>query len=135
MCLEVLKGIENINGEKIIVMDDLKEQHPEKFNESGSMDYEWFEKEIRPNSFVYIRKDKNSISFTLQKGAIKENGKNGCQIDTVIAVAKAILEGLNKKLPCRENRGAIEKLDNALEWLDTRTKNRIKRGVEGEEKA
>jgi hypothetical protein len=95
------------------------------------MQWEWFEKEIRPNNFIYVRHDKNSLSFTLQNGPIKEVGVNGCQVDTLIHAAKAIIEGLNAKFPCRENSLAITKLDEAMHWLDARTKDREQRGVEG----
>lgn len=131
MALETLKGIKEINGEKVVIMDELREQFPEKFNESGAMDYKWFESEIRPNSFIYVRNDVNSVSFTLQNGPIKEVGKNGCQVDEIIGVAKAILEGLNKQYPCRENAIAIIKLDEALHWMEHRRKDREKRQVEG----
>ena len=33
----------------------------------------------------------------IQNGPIKENGVNGCQVDTIIEATKAIIEGLNKK--------------------------------------
>lgn len=38
---------------------------------------------------------------------------------------------LQSKFPCRENACAITKLDEALMWLEKRTKDRIKRNVEG----
>lgn len=135
MALETLKGITSIGGFPIVVMDNLKGKYPEKFNESGAMDYKWFESEVRPHHFIYVRNDKNSLSFTIQDGPIKENGVNGCQVDTVIAAAKTILEGLNTKYPCRENSSAITKLDEALMWLEKRTKDRETRGVEGLNKA
>ena len=131
MALETLKGVKEINGEKIIVMDELREAHPERFTETGAMDHKWFEETIRPNSFIYVRNDKNSLSFTLQNGPIKEVGKNGCQVTDIIAVAKHILEQLNAKYPCRENAVTITKLDEALMWQEKRTKDREKRGVEG----
>lgn len=131
MALNTLKNIEEVNGNKIIVMDDLKNKYPEKFNESGAMNYAWFESEIRPHSFIYIRHDKNSISFTLQDGPIKEFGKNGCQVTDIIAITKIIIEKLNEKFPCRENAMTITKLDEALMWQDKRTNDRIKRQVEG----
>ena len=131
MALETLKGVTKIGGFNVVVMDDLRALHPEKFNESGAMDYKWFEKDIRPHNFVYVRHDVNSLSFTIQNGPVKENGVNGCQVDTVIAAAKTILEGLNAKFPCRENACAITKLDEAVQWLNARTKNREERGVEG----
>lgn len=131
MCLETMKGIKEINGEKVVVMDELREEFPEKFNESGSMDYKWFEKDIRPHNFIYVRHDVNSLSFTLQNGPVKEVGKNGCQVTDVIAVAKHIIEELNKKFPCRENAMTITKLDEALMWQKKRTDDREARKVEG----
>lgn len=134
MALETLHGVKEVNGEPVITMDHLRLQHPEKFNESGAMDYQWFEKEIRPHNFIYVRHDKNSLSFTLQQGPIKEAGKNGCQVTDVIAMAKLIIERLNSKFPCRENAMTITKLDEALMWQSKRTADREARGVEGENK-
>ena len=127
--LETLES--EIGGFPIIVMDELREKFPEKFNESGAMDYQWFEKDIRPNYFIYARKDKNSLSFTLQDGPIKESGINGVQVDTLIHAARQIIHGFNKKIPCRENALALTRLDEALHWLNARTKDREQRGVEG----
>lgn len=131
MALETLKGINEINGFKVVVMDELREKYPEKFNESGAMDWKWFEKDIRPNAFIYVRNDKNSVSFTLQNQPIKECGVNGCQVDELIETAKIILAGLNAKFPCRENSLAITHLDEALHWLTHRRNDREKRNVEG----
>lgn len=131
MALETLQGVNWINGRKVIVMDDLREKYPERFTETGAMDHKWFEETIRPNHFIYVRRDKNSLSFTLQNGPIKEVGHNGCQVDDVIATAKTILEGFNKQFPCRENSSAITKLDEALMWLEKRRRDRVERDVEG----
>lgn len=134
MALETLKGVEEVGGFKVVVMDELREKFPDKFNESGAMDWQWFEKDIRPTSFIYVRHDKNSLSFTLQNGPVKENGVNGCQVDTVIETARIILTKLNEKFPCRENALAITKLDEALMWLDKRRIVREAQGVEGTSK-
>lgn len=131
MALETLKGVTKIGDFDVVVMDDLREKYPDKFNESGAMDYKWFEKEIRPHNFVYVRNDVNSISFTIQNGPIKEAGVNGCQVDTIIEAAKIIIEGLNQKFPCRENSMVITKLDEALLWSKKRKTDREARGVEG----
>lgn len=48
--------------------------------------------------------------------------------------AKNILEYFNEQYPCRENAMAITKLDEALLWLGKRTADRMKRGVEGQNK-
>lgn len=131
MSLETLKGVEKIGGFDVVVMDELRAKYPEKFVETGAMDYKWFEKEIRPTNFVYVRHDVNSLSFTIQNGPIKEKGVNGCQVDTIIEAAKIMIEGLNKQFPCRENALAITKLDEALHWLEHRKRDREARGVEG----
>jgi len=131
MALETLKGIKKLGEFNVVVMDDLREQFPEKFNESGSMDYKWFEKDVRPTNFVYVRHDVNSLSFTLQNGPIKEKGINGCQVDTIIQAAKIILEGLNQQFPSVFTGQAIEHLNDALGALSLRKEDREKRGVEG----
>ena len=131
MALETLKGVEKIGGFNVVVMDELREKFPEKYNESGSMDYKWFEKDIRPCNFIYIRHDVNSLSFTIQNGPIKEVGVNGCQVDTIIEASKIIFEGLNKNFPCRENAMVITKLDEALMWSLKRKIDREARNVEG----
>ena len=131
MALETMKGVKEINGEKIIVMDELREQFPERFTDTGAMDHKWFEETIRPNAFIYVRHDKNSLAFTIQNGPIKEVGKNGCQVEDIIAVSKHMVEELNKKLPCRENSMIITKLDEAIMWSKKRTEDRKARNVEG----
>lgn len=128
MALETLKGVKTIDNFNVVVMDELREKYPEKFNESGAMDYPWFEKEIRPTNFIYIRNDKNSIAFTLQNGPIKEVGVNGCQVDTLIQAAAMIIQGLedkeNGRYSCKENKKVIYYLGAALGELQARKKNR-----------
>lgn len=132
MALETLKGVKVIDGFKVVVMDDLKKTNPEMFNNNtGQMDYKLFEEKIRPNNFIYVRHDVNSISFTLQNGPVKENGVNGCQVDTLIEVAKIMIKELNKKFPCWENEDALDGLETAAIALKNRKHNRELRGVEG----
>ena len=73
----------------------------------------------------------NAITFKIQKGTVKENGVNGCQVDTIIETAKIILEGLNKNFPSGYNDTAIHGLNVALNALKLRTLDRQERGVEG----
>ena len=131
MALETLKGVEEIDGFKVIIMDELREKYPEKFNESGSMNYEWFEKEIRPNNFVYVRHDVNSLSFTIQNGPIGENGVNGCQVDTIAATLIKMIDELNKKFPSIYNDYALSHFTQGLDSLKARKADREKRNVEG----
>lgn len=86
------------------------------------------------NSFIEINETGNSITFNIQNGPIKENGVNGCQLDTMIVTAKHMIQKLNEKFPCRENAMAITKLDESLMWLRERTRDREERNVEGTSK-
>jgi len=115
MALETLKVRKEIGGFEVYSYDTLNnERH------YGA-----------PSSFIRKDSGRNIISFQLQYGPIKENGVNGCQVDTLIHAAKAILIGLNKKHPCQENTEAIKSLGHALGRLYARTKDREPRGVEG----
>ena len=64
-------------------------------------------------------------------GPIGEFGENGCQIETLGIIWLEILQSLNKNYPCRENALTITKIQEALMWQEARTKDRIKRNVEG----
>lgn len=131
MALETMKGVTKLDGFDVITMDDLREKHPERFTETGAMDHVWFEETIRPHNFVYVRHDKNSIAFTIQNGPVKEVGVNGCQVTTLIAAAKHMIEQLLVKYPCVENAKTILHLHEAMEFQLRRTENRVSRGVEG----
>lgn len=62
-------------------------------------------------------------------------GPNGAFVETVIAAAKQRLEFFQGSgFACRENSIAITKLDEALLWLDKRTRDREARAVEGTHK-
>lgn len=45
------------------------------------------------------------------------------------------ISDLQEKFPCKENACCITKLEEALMWLEKRTKDRIKRQVEGKQLA
>ena len=85
--------------------------------------------------FINIDHRTNEITFRIQNGPIGEDetegGVNGCQVDTLIAVAKRIIEEFNVKIPCNENAEAVESLRDAIGWLKRRKADRENRGVEG----
>jgi hypothetical protein len=122
MALETLKDVNAINGEKIL--------QERALSEDGSIDWQKTD-ELRKESPIFVDHDVNMISFRIQNGPIKENGKNGCQVEDIIATAKVIIEGLNTKFPCRENSMVITKLDEAIMWSKKRTADRQARNVEG----
>lgn len=80
---------------------------------------------------IAIDDDNNIIAFKIQDGPIKEVGINGCQVDTLLHAALRIIVGLNEIFPCDSNKMAISNIEEALAHLNERTRDRIKRGVEG----
>ncbi len=127
-----LKNVKEINGKAICDMNALKELHPEKFNESGAMDYKWFESEIRPNFNIFVRHDVDSIAFNMLTKPASEGGDlNKCQWSDLVTMGLEQLKYLNNKFPCKENAVAITHIETALLWNDKRTRDRIKRNVEG----
>lgn len=71
-----------------------------------------------------------SVSF--QNGGIQESGVNGCQNEDLLAIVLDRLYGFQSgQFKCRENELAITKIEEALHWLNHRTQERIRRGVEG----
>ena len=56
---------------------------------------------------------------------------NGTTNEEVIEMLINRITFLNNKFPSRENSIVITKLEEVLMWLEKRTKDRLKRGVEG----
>lgn len=67
-----------------------------------------------------------------QHGPVKEVGVNGLTNEALLAVVVHRLQFLNKQFPCRENSLAITKLEEAMHWLEARTRDRLARQVEGQ---
>ena len=127
MALETMKGVKEINGTKV-----LQERIFFPCAEGEKPEINWpATDEARKNSPIFVDHEVNTISFRIQNGPIKEAGKNGCQVEDIIAVAKHMVEQLNAKFPCRENAMIITKLDEAIMWPKKRTEYRKLRNVEG----
>lgn len=112
MALETLKDVEEIGGFAVSHINFL----------ATGKDFK---------NHIWVNHGTNTIGFKIQKGPIKEEGVNGCQVDTMIEAAKLIIQGLNEKFPCHENEMVLVSLHSALDWLSDRTGNRMGRGVEG----
>lgn len=71
-----------------------------------------------------------SISF--QNGPVPENGVNGVTQEALLAIVIDRLRSFQAgAFACRENAIALTHCEDALMWLQKRTRARIKRGVEG----
>lgn len=66
-----------------------------------------------------------------QDGIVGEEGQNGAFVEDVIEAARQRIQFFNQgKFRCRENSIAITKLEEALQWLDWRTRSRLLAEVE-----
>ena len=85
-------------------------------------------KEQKGQTIQFIQKEPitegSTVLKTVADGTINEE---------VLAMLIDRMNYLQGKFPCRENAIAITKLDEALLWLNKRTSDRIKRGVEGKQ--
>lgn len=84
---------------------------------------------------AYIRVNGANISFDLQDGPAKENGRNGTDATDLVRYAIGLYREFNAAFPCRENSITITKLEEAIHWQESRTRDREKRGVEGKNEA
>lgn len=70
------------------------------------------------------------ISF--QNGPINEVGINGISNEALLAIVEDRLIGFQSgEFACHENAIALTKLQEAMMWLQKRTRDRMARGVEG----
>lgn len=70
------------------------------------------------------------VSF--QNGPIKEAGINGISNEALLAIVEDRLLGFQSgDYACRENAVALTKLQECMMWLQKRTMDRMRRGVEG----
>lgn len=72
------------------------------------------------------------ISIYFQNGPIKEAGVNGVTQEALLSIVIDRLRSFQAgPFSCRENALALTKCEEALLWLQKRTLDRIRRGVEG----
>jgi len=76
------------------------------------------------------------LSITWQNGPLGRGADrkepNGAFVETVLAAALQRIQSYQDgKFKCRENAIAITKIEEALMWLDKRTRDREARQVEG----
>lgn len=78
----------------------------------------------------FIHKEPNTIENHPEKGTLITIS-DGTTTEEVLEVLIDRLNYLQSKFPCRENAIVITKLEESLMWLNKRTSDRMKRGVEG----
>lgn len=75
-------------------------------------------------------------SVLFQNGPIAEVGVNGITQEVLLAIVADRLRSFQAgPFSCRENALALTKIEEAMHWLQQRTLARMRRGVEGTNKA
>lgn len=72
------------------------------------------------------------VDVAFQNGPIAEAGVNGISQEALLAIVEDRLIGFQSgPFSCRENAIALTKIQEAMMWLQKRTRDRMARGVEG----
>ncbi len=73
-----------------------------------------------------------ACDINFQNGPIQETGVNGISGEALLAIVEDRLLGFQSgQYACRENAIALTKIQEAMMWLQKRTRDRVSRGVEG----
>lgn len=76
------------------------------------------------------------LTVKFQNGPINEAGINGVTQEVLLAIIIDRLRSFQSgPFSCRENALALTKCEEALQWMHSRTLERMRRGVEGQTKA
>jgi len=88
------------------------------------------------HSYVVEDTDGNVIAYLdFQNGPVKEAGVNGVTNEALLAILIHRTSVLNENFPSHLNEAAIKSMQVALNLFESRTRDRVARGVEGENKA
>ena len=91
--------------------------------------------EYQITKFVRHDDDIELCNIQFQKGPIQEHGVNGISNESLLAVVEDRLIGFQAgEYACRENALALTAIQEAMMWLQKRTRDRLARGVEGTSK-
>ena len=117
MALEVLKDLAYIGDERIAHLS-------KKTTEEEYM-------KLVKTSFIVHNEPNNAILFKIQDGPVKEVGRNGCQVLSLVHAALEIVSRLDERCPSPYNKEFLFHLAKAIESGGKRTAERESRGVEG----
>ncbi len=77
----------------------------------------------------------DGVDLSFQNGPIAEAGVNGITQEVLLAIVADRLRSFQAgPYACRENAIALTKVEEAMLWLQKRTLDRMRRGVEGTHK-
>lgn len=87
-----------------------------------------------------VPSNKKAIELNFQNGPVTKGlegrleGVNGITNEVLLAIVEYRLQGFQSgEFSCRENAIALTHIQDALMWLQKRTRDRLERGVEGQQ--
>lgn len=89
-------------------------------------------KESEGQTIQFIEKIPADVTDPNEKGTLK-TVNDGTTNEEVLEMLIDRMNYLQGMFPCRENALVITKLEESLMWLNKRTSDRLKRGVEGKQ--
>lgn len=94
-----------------------------------------FHTRTNPSADDSVGRDTTICHILFQNGPVPEVGCNGVTNEALLAILIDRMRGFQSgKFSCRENAIALTHLEDALHWLQHRTRQREARGVEGTHK-
>lgn len=97
---------------------------------AGGAHHEYQVKNVNPY-FTATSTEAPYAVVKFQKGPVAENGVNGIFMEDLLQICRHRLQCFQSgNFACRENALALTKIEEALHWLDHRTKDRQARNVE-----
>lgn len=91
-----------------------------------------FENKSKPGQELqFIQKEPASDADVYQGSGEMITISDGTTNEDVLEVLIDRMKYLQAKFPCKENACCITHLEEGLMWLEKRTRDRVKRGVEG----
>jgi hypothetical protein len=82
------------------------------------------------------KQEDNAVDILFQNGTIPENGVNGVTQEVLLAIVADRLRSFQAgPFACKANACALTHIEEAMHWLQQRTLERMRRGVEGTHQA
>jgi hypothetical protein len=79
-----------------------------------------------------VKLPSHNVEINFQNGPIGENGVNGLTHEVLLAIVADRLRSFQQgPYSCKANACALTHIEEAMHWLQSRTIERIRRGVEG----
>lgn len=119
---------------------DKREIHDHKTGSENDLDIIVADEPGQGNAnhiYNIVKKDVPSVLCRIhfQDGPIKENGINGVTNESLLAIVADRLRGFQSgDYRCKENACALTHIEESIMWLQKRTFDRTRRGVEGTNK-